>query len=305
MIAMERWTERPYETPGDWQWMSDLTAQRDPDRVADYPGLLDLEEMLAGEAVQQGTMLWQNAAGLTKAFSILDGDMLCFEIAADAPAQELAGVIVARAEERLKGKFEAIFTSCRAKNQPRMELLAANGFIEEPVRTLHFQRNLNEPVPAAELPVGFSIRPVKGEEEVERHVAMHRAAFGTEEMTVAMRLAMMRTSEYDRTLDLVVEAPDGALAGYVMCHIEARENVLRGMRVGYTDPVAVHPDYQRLGLARALLLAGCALLKERGMEFAELGTYGENTGMIRAAQSAGFEVCDTTVFFTRGISMTG
>ena len=35
-------------------------------------------------------------------------------------------------------------------------------------------------------------------------------------------------------------------------------------------------NFQRMGLARALLLTGCMLLKERGMLSAHLGTSGDN-----------------------------
>jgi ribosomal protein S18 acetylase RimI-like enzyme len=112
---------------------------------------------------------------------------------------------------------------------------------------------------------------------------------------------MMRTPGYDRGLDLVAVAPDGQLAAYGMGHYSAEENRLSKQAVGYVDPVATHPDFQRKGLARALLLAGSARLKERGLEFARVSTWGENTAMIRTAESAGFHLSSTTIFFKRSI----
>jgi hypothetical protein len=50
----------------------------------------------------------------------------------------------------------------------------------------------------------------------------HRAAFGTEYLTVEERLATMREPEYDPELDLLAVAPDGRLAAYCMCFIRWR-----------------------------------------------------------------------------------
>jgi mycothiol synthase len=101
-------------------------------------------------------------------------------------------------------------------------------------------------------------------------VVLHRAAFGTPHMTIEGQLSWMRMPEYDPTLDLVAVAPDGALAAYVLCSISEQENLLAGRRVGYTDSVATHPKFQRRGLAKALLVKGLNLLRQRGMEIAGL-----------------------------------
>ena len=111
------------------------------------------------------------------------------------------------------------------------------------------------------------------------------------------RLSMMRTPEYDRELDRVAVAPEGRWVAYGKCHFSPEENRLRKQKVGYTDPVATHPDFQGKGLA--LLLAGFSRLKERGMEFAEVATWGENAGMIKTAESVGYRLYSTSIFFNR------
>ena len=63
---------------------------------------------------------------------------------------------------------------------------------------------------------------------------------------------------------------------------------MTGRKDGHTDPIATHPDFQRLGLARALMLAGMRLLKERGMHTARLGTSQDNLAMIQTARRVGF-----------------
>ncbi len=117
-------------------------------------------------------------------------------------------------------------------------------------------------------------------------------------MTAENRLAMMRTSEYNPQMDLVAVAPDGRLAAYTMGSISAA-NAVTGHKDGFTDPVATHPGFQRLGLARALLLAAMQMLKERGMDTARLGTDSENLAMQKTAQAVGFVVASKTVRFQK------
>ncbi|NTU56154.1 MAG: GNAT family N-acetyltransferase, partial [Anaerolineales bacterium] len=103
-------------------------------------------------------------------------------------------------------------------------------------------------------------------------------------------------SEYDPTLDLVVIAPDGTVAAYCSCSVNNQT------KIGFTDPVATHPNYQRMGLARALLLTGMILLKERGMSYAHLGTSGNNIAMQKTAESVGFTVEYKTIWFSKEVN---
>jgi ribosomal protein S18 acetylase RimI-like enzyme len=149
------------------------------------------------------------------------------------------------------------------------------------------------------LPAGFTIRHVSGEHEVENLVELHRAAFGTENMTVAYRLAMMCVPDYDRSLDLIAVAPDGRLAAFCVGVIPAEENALTGHKDGWLDPIGTRPEFQRRGLAHALLLTGLHLLKQRGMENAATNTWEENLAMRRTAESAGFSVAAKTIWFSK------
>lgn len=71
-----------------------------------------------------------------------------------------------------------------------------------------------------------------------------------------------------------------------------------------TDPIATHPAFQRRGLARALLLTGLQLLKERGMDYARLSTSSTNVPMQRAARAAGYQLAAKTLFFTKTVPPT-
>ena len=147
------------------------------------------------------------------------------------------------------------------------------GFHQTEDTSIGMMRDLSEPIPEPELPQGFVIRPIAGVKEAAAVASTHRAAFGTDYMTTERRLAIMNSSEYDPSLDLVIIAPDGTIAAYCTCSVNEEE------KAGDTDPIAVHPQFQRMRLARALLLRGMQLLKERGMMSAHLGTSGDNIAM--------------------------
>ena len=77
------------------------------------------------------------------------------------------------------------------------------------------------------------------------------------------------------------EAADGSIAANCICSVNELS------KIGNTDPIAAHPHYQRLGLARALSLTGLGYLKGRGMFFAQIGTSSDNIAMQRTAKSVG------------------
>lgn len=303
-------SHRLYAGEDDLRFMLDfLVATRPAERVADFPSLVDLRELLALPLVQANTRLWFDVAGRLSGYAFVDHyNNLRFEYdPASAPPgveEEMVawGEACLRRAMQASGEVLALDASCRAEDAVQVERLQRHGFALQEIRSLHMLRRLDQPIPAPQLPDGFRIRHVSGEAEAQALVTLHRAAFDSQEMTVEERLAMMRDPDYDLELDLLVVAPDGRLAAYCMCSISREENERTGRKQGYTDPLATHPDFQRRGLARALLLTGLLELKRRGMQEAALGTSSENIPMQRAAQAAGFRVASTTLWFSKPVS---
>lgn len=301
--------DRPYSGPQDLQSMLNLLANARPaNRITDYPSMVDLRELLALDEVQNNTRLWFDREQGLVGFALVDQyNNLLLEVLPQPDSTGLEAQMVAWgaacvSRAAAPGQSCTLDASCREDDPQRIAMLERNGFVRQEGRSLRMTRSLTEPIPAPRLPRGFSMRRVMGEQEAQALVDLHRAAFGTHNMTLAERLAMMRVPDYDPELDLVVVSPEGRLAGYCMCSISREENALSGRKEGCTDPVAVHPDFQRRGLAKALLLAGLLLLKQHGMDSAVLGTSGENSAMQRAAKGVGFVVSSTTVWFTRPIT---
>ncbi|MFI6515300.1 GNAT family N-acetyltransferase [Spirillospora sp. NPDC050679] len=120
----------------------------------------------------------------------------------------------------------------------------------------HDLRGLPEPA----LPEGFTARAVRGEEDLEQRVAVHQAAWNSTGVTAESYRAVMAAWPYRRSLDWVVEAPDGRFAANCLVWYDDLH------RVGLIEPVGTRPEYRRLGLARAVCTAALRALAEAGGE---------------------------------------
>ena len=108
---------------------------------------------------------------------------------------------------------------------------------------------------------GFSIRNVAGEHEAQLVADVHNGAFGPK-WSEAEYLKVMRTSGFDPEQELVVVAPDGRFAAFVVIWLDHISHS------GLFEPVGCHSDFTRRGLTKALMFAGMARMKAAGMETA-------------------------------------
>ncbi len=292
----------------DVQAMLTLLQARTNERAFDYPGIIDLQELMGMAETRIYTRLWDDEAGRLVGFAMVEPaySALTFAIDEQADQTQIGAEMIAWGEQELQHAGRAIIrTNCRAENLARIARLTQQGFVVEPGGNLHLQRSLTEAIPTPSLPAGFTIRPLAGEQEVEQLVELHRAAFGTENMTVAYRLAMMRVPDYDPTLDLIAIAPDGQWVAFCLASISQADNRQAQQPTGWLDPVGTRPAFQRRGLAKALMLTGLALLKERGMQLAGTNAASNNVAMQRTAESVGFRVKGQTNWYQKRIMPRG
>lgn len=307
MTSLAIYTNRLYADEADRQAIAQLlVTSRPAGQLVSFPSPQDLHEIVAQLPDRYQIALWEDAGRSLAGFAMVDlaYNNLFFEIAPEIRDRGIASEAIEWAVGCLgcvtssAGPDLTLDTACFEDDAWRLAVLEQQGFVVQPVRTLTFFRSLSEPIGEPLLPAGFHVRSATGEQEAEALAALHRAAFGTEHMTVEERLAMMRVPGYDRALDLIAVAPDKSLAGYCFCSISHEG----GSCLGHTDPVATHPRFQRLGLARTLMLIGLRKLKERGAETATLGTSSENTAMQRAAESAGYRLAGSKIWLSKPIA---
>ncbi len=300
-------TRHPY-SPADRERLIDFRrACTTHANAYDYPTPADLHELLDAAALQETThaCIWEDESSNIAAFAIL-ALRYCncyFLIAPQASSAEIARDILDWAAGQLHatGNCTTIDTPCRDTDAERVAQLERHGFVRQETQTLYMSRSLSEPILPAVFPEGFTLRPAAGEQELEAIVALHRAAFGTQNMMIENRRAIMRNPAYIRELDLLLEAPNGTLAAFCYCTIPKEANELSGRNEGEIAIIGTSPAYQRRGLGRAMLLVGLQRLKDFGVETATLGTSSENEGAHFVYFSVGFQVSHRALWYSKSI----
>ncbi|MEZ0090780.1 GNAT family N-acetyltransferase [Streptacidiphilus sp. EB129] len=118
------------------------------------------------------------------------------------------------------------------------------------------QRDLTD-VEQPVLPAGFRFRTAD-EAGPEAAVRAHVDAWTNSSYTAQSYQDVRQTAAYRGDLHVLVEAPGGTMASStIMWFDEANRTV-------EFEPVGTHPDYRRLGLARAMMLHGMRLARAAG-----------------------------------------
>ena len=148
-------------------------------------------------------------------------------------------------------------------------------------------RSLDEPIPELSLPAGYSIRHMRGEEDVNPRAAVHRDAFAPyTSMTANKYRTIMNAPTYRPELDLVVVAEDSSFSSFCIVWYDEKN------QFGVFEPVGCHPQHRRRGLTKALMFEGLRRLKHLGATVASVGSVGSDVPSNRLYESLGFRKID-------------
>ncbi|MEA2002692.1 MAG: GNAT family N-acetyltransferase [Actinomycetota bacterium] len=175
----------------------------------------------------------------------------------------------------------AIETEAFSIDTVRTALLEHSGWIAQPAERMMLTRRSLDDVPDPALPSGYKVRTVRGVEEAGPVSELHSAGFGSS-WTPQLYRRVMESPGYDKDRELLIEAPDGSLAGFCVTWPDETN------RTGLFEPVAVHPDHRRRRLGGALMRAGMRLMRESGMEWAEVMYEVDNPGSEALYRAEGF-----------------
>ena len=171
----------------------------------------------------------------------------------------------------------------------RRQLLNSRGYTEMTyggvVRRLHLAEKTPDPVMLAS---GYQLRTTEPDDlaNCQRIANLLNAAFNRNFHTaVEFQNFTCQAPCFRPDLDLVAVAPDGSFAAYVgIAYDEANRHAV-------FEPVCTHPQHQRQGLARALMIEGLHRLKALGADDVSVDT-GDMIPANRLYDSIGFtEVC--------------
>ncbi|MHA1481728.1 MAG: GNAT family N-acetyltransferase [Candidatus Thorarchaeota archaeon] len=133
----------------------------------------------------------------------------------------------------------------------RAEMLEEMGYENQDVAEHNRIRPVDLAVPEYELPEGYRIRHANVVADFLKYKEVQGSVFGSMKNVLMSQLKRYSEAQfYNAELDLVAVAPDGTFAGFVTVRID---NV---SRLAEIEPLGIHPDHRRLGLAHALMSEG-------------------------------------------------
>jgi GNAT superfamily N-acetyltransferase len=107
------------------------------------------------------------------------------------------------------------------------------------------------------LPAGFRFRTAD-EAGPKAAVQAHLDAWAPSSYSAEAYEGVRQTATYRGDLHILVEAPDATMASSAIMWLDEAN------KTAEFEPVGTHPDYRRLGLARAMLLRGMQLARAAG-----------------------------------------
>ncbi|MGE5225392.1 MAG: GNAT family N-acetyltransferase [Planctomycetaceae bacterium] len=280
-------TLRPYEGPVDLPALQDVVARvlRDrPDLAQFHPGevLWWICRPAWDEAELRASILIEERDGEIVAWAIDDGE-------------EVLEFVTPRHADALETRFFDGVTSWLA-DRPGRSVRSAFATDDRTIARLEVAGYRPKPEPAhvtfrrtlagATEEPRAEVRALRLDGDLTGRCAITYAAFGVDEpfdTYVEGYARFVRSPWYPAGHDLVAYAPDGRAAA---CCIAWTDQV---SGLGAFEPVATHPDLQRSGYGRAVLLAGLRLMVDAGMRAAMVGTPASNSAARALYRSVGFD----------------
>jgi mycothiol synthase len=279
---------RAYAGQHDWRSIAEL-INADPlfHHPVDFPWRLcstSLEDHRNGA-------VWEDEAGHIQAFAALQFPWLTadYTIRPEVRTREMEAEIIGWTETRLHQIAEEtnddfpFNISALEHEHERIQFLEQHGYTRWEHSLVVMERSFAK-LPDATVPAGFTIRPLDGERELEAYTVLQRAAFDSKTMTMEWRRRTLEAPLYNPKLDLVAAAPDGKLVGFCILWYQP------SLKIAQIEPLGVHPDFQQLGLSRALIAEGFRRAMAQGAQKAMVETYSFSEPALAAYKAIGFEV---------------
>lgn len=257
--------------------------------------------------------LWENESGelvgfgslwITEPSEVIDG-FLDFYVHPDVRGGNLETQIIGWGEIRMREvKHERAFpvklrVGARDTETNRIVILENHGFASDRY-FFNMERSLAEPIPEPQFPKGFILRCMKLEEDVEAWVDLHNNSFidhwNFHPLTLENFKHWLKEASYRPDLDLIAVTADNTFAACCHCNINTEKNARMGRKRGVVEILGTRRGFRRMGLGKAMLLAGLHRLQEAAMDTARLGVDADNpSGALRLYESVGFRKVRTNI----------
>jgi len=307
---------------------SDLTAIADlintceeVDRLDEGTSISELQQKFNKPSLDKARdiRLWEDANGKLIGFAqlgivepgeVIDG-RLSFRVHPDARGGDVEAVAIAWGEVRMRevsvmrSSPVKLRSSVRAEDCDRISVLTSCGFKADRY-FFRMARSLSEPIPEPQFPQGFALIQFPGEQDATAWVEMFNESFiddwNHHDLTVDRFKYNLAKPDYRNDLNLIAVAGDGTFVAFCYCHISQEENDRTGRNEGWIAYLGTRRGFRKMGLGRAMLLAGLHRLKAAGVATAILGVDAENSsGALRLYESAGFHNIRDSISYVKDV----
>ncbi len=313
---------RPYAGESDLEAIAHLiNTCQSVDRLDEGTSISQLQQEFNEPSLDKARdiRLWEDAEGKLIGFAqlwipepgeVIDGS-LWFRVHPDARGGDVEAAAIAWGEVRMRevsaipGAPVKLRSSARAEDHDRISLLTSSGF--KPDRYFcRLARSIWEPIPEPKLPQGFTLIQFPGEQDSEAWVEMYNQSFidhwNHHDLTVEKFKYDLAKPDYRNDLDLIAVADDGKFVSLCYCEISVDECDRTGRNEGWVACLGTRRGFRKIGLGRAMLLAGLHRLKAAGVETAILGVDADNqSGAMKLYESVGFHNIRNSIAYVKDV----
>ena len=313
---------RPYAGESDLEAIADLVNTcEEVDRLDQGTSISELQQEFnqPSRDLARDICLWEDAGGKLIGFAqlwisepgeVMDG-WLSFSVRPEARGGGVEAAAVAWGEMRMRevaqerGAHVKLRSGVRTQDADRISVLESCGF-QIARYFCRMARSLSEPIAEPQFPEGFALRLFSGEEDAEAWVEMFNQSFidhwNHHDLTVEKFKYHLTKPSYRKDLDLIAVAADGTFAAFCCGAISLEECDRTGRNEGWIAVLGTRRGFRKLGLGRAMLLAGLQRLKAAGVETAILGVDTANpSGALRLYESAGFHNIRDSISYVKDV----
>ena len=291
------------------------------DRLDEGTSISELQQEFNAPSldVARDIRLWEDAEGKLIGFAqlsvsepgeVIDG-WLWFRVHPDVRGGDVEAAAIAWGEVRMRevsamqGGRVKLRTYARAEDCDRISVLTSCGFKVDRY-FCRMARSLSEPIPEPQFPQGFALRQFPGEQDAEAWVEMFNQSFidhwNHHDLTVDKFKHELAKPDYRNDLDLIAVADDGTFVSFCYCEISVQECDRTGRNEGWIACLGTRRGFRKMGLGRAMLLAGLHRLKAAGVATAILGVDAENSsGALHLYESAGFHNIRDSISYVKDV----
>ncbi len=290
--------QRTFQGPADWAVMVAVVHANVNNQlhVADLPYRLcswTFDDRANGA-------LWEDANGVVLAWAALQLPFWCIDYAIHpaAPTDTLHAIL-AWADQRARAIQQTPFARPMwfvnaIEGHPDQAILETFGFESQADvgdnswSKVLFQRSITALPEKRLLPDGFEIRPLAGAREVADYVALHRAVFQSENMTIGWRERTLIHPDYQPEFDLVLVDSAQQLAGFCIGWFTAHGP--DAQPTGHIEPLGIRANLRGQGLGQALLIECMNRLERAGATSLLVETDNYRDTAYQLYQGIGFQV---------------